>query len=131
MTVRLSLGMSTPRIRGIRRDLRAGGEGCATRRGSALSLLVFGVAGADDVHLAPAAHDLAVLTDPPDAGSDFHRAAARFPQVVTPRRPHPSHGPGPRFRYLVRAEFGQSYRGIRLHARPDRGIRLHALHARP
>jgi hypothetical protein len=36
-----------------------------------LFLLMLGV-GADDAHDSFAAHDLAVLTNPSDAGSDFH-----------------------------------------------------------
>src|SRR5262245_48412438 len=69
MTVRFSLGMSTPTRRGISGPL------CflrATRLGSlALALLVTGLA-ADHAHHALAAHDLAVLANPTDGRSDLH-----------------------------------------------------------
>src|SRR4051794_3683786 len=70
--MRLSLGMSTPRIRGILTVLRAKAPVAGPGLGLALPLLVAGVL-ADDVHLAPAAHDLAVFADSLDAGSDLHR----------------------------------------------------------
>src|SRR3954471_8376933 len=84
--------MSTPRIRGILpisvvanqvagASAVAGfgrGVSCrAGRRASALPLLVAGVL-ADDVHLAAAANDLAVLADPLDAGSNLHRTSYSF-----------------------------------------------------
>src|SRR5688572_9735366 len=58
ISMRFSLGMSTPRRRGMAGLL-------------ALTLLVAGI-GADDAHDAAAPHDLAVLADSADAGSDFH-----------------------------------------------------------
>src|SRR3954465_1545604 len=67
MMVRLSFGMSTPRIRGIR-PISVG----QCRGISALPLLVAGVL-ADHVHLAPAANDLAALADALHARSDLHR----------------------------------------------------------
>src|SRR5437762_9241773 len=57
MRIGLSGGMSTPEIRGM----------C----GLSLLLLVLGVR-ADHAHHAFAAHDLAVLTNPSDAGAYFH-----------------------------------------------------------
>src|SRR5262249_53329673 len=60
MCVGLSLGMSTPRIRGMGLPLLA------------LALLVTGV-GADDQHLAVPPHNLAVLTDPFHTRSHLHR----------------------------------------------------------
>src|SRR5215813_344357 len=60
MCVGLSLGMSTPRIRGMGLPLLA------------LALLVTGVS-ADDKHLAVPPHNLAVLTDPFHTRSHLHR----------------------------------------------------------
>src|SRR4051794_232693 len=83
MMVRLSLGMSTPRIRGIRPISVGQCRGC-----SALPLLVAGVL-ADHVHLAPAADDLAALADALHARSDLHRPT-RFPVDVLGRWDDPS-----------------------------------------
>src|SRR4051812_45746999 len=106
MIVRLSFGISTPRIRGIRpisvgsQSVGRAGPGRRSRGGlgrrpgnlkerkgirwkvkrvsaSTLPLLVAGV-GADHVHLAVATHDLAMLADTLDAGSDLHRRTTRF-----------------------------------------------------
>src|SRR6185312_6535177 len=97
MTVRLSLGMSTPRIRGIRlhlheanrrsRHAAARPEAAAHPSSSALSLLVAGVV-ADHVHLAPAADDLAMLANPLDARSDLHRAECSLPGRFATGPPH-------------------------------------------
>src|SRR3954447_18421029 len=102
MSVRLSFGMSTPRIRGIRPDLRARGkavprraEDAARRPGLALPLLVLGVGRADDVELTSTLDDLAMFTNPLDARSNFHRDLSRFlPRPEEGRRKCPSARPG-------------------------------------
>jgi hypothetical protein len=76
ITVRLSLGISTPRIRGIRSfSLRLVQHEARAVDSISLSLtlalLVAGV-GANHVHFALAAHNLAVFTDSLDTRSHFH-----------------------------------------------------------
>jgi hypothetical protein len=61
---------------------------------SALPLLVAGVL-ADDVDLAPAAHDLAVLADPLDAGSNLHRTSYSLSQTNAESDPTPTPLPCP------------------------------------
>src|SRR5690349_6111659 len=76
----LFIGMLMPAIRAIslylkRREKRASLLKMDNK--SPLALLVAGVRRANDVHHAPAAHDLAVLADLLDRRTDFHDLATR------------------------------------------------------
>src|SRR4051812_38558055 len=69
--------MSTPKIRAIRPPLRRIDEGMKARGAGkdpklTLTLLVLGIRGADHKELPPSFDEFAVLTDPLDAGSNFH-----------------------------------------------------------
>src|SRR5215470_16911345 len=87
ITVRLSLGISTPRIRGIRTisvisfAQREGYFGFWRNGRSPLALFVPGI-GADHVDLALTPDDLAVLADPLDTRSYFHRLFSRSNSLI-------------------------------------------------